>query len=182
MDSNLIKKCKNGDISSFEILVNEYSRKVYNIVFRIIGNEEDTKDISQEVFIKIYKKIKTFKEQSELSTWIYRIAVNCAKDHLKKRKENIFVHDFNQSQNNMLSNEDIPEDNVESKENTEILINALDRLKQEQREIIVLKDIQDFTYEEISKILKISLGTVKSRLSRSRVRLRSILLEMDDCF
>lgn len=177
IETDLIDKCKKGDLNSFEVLINTYSSIVYNILFRILGNEEDAKDVSQEVFIKVYKKLSTFKGQSKFSTWLYRITVNSAKDFIKKRKDVVMVDNYE-----AIEREFTPTNDYHKKDDSMMINQGLRRLKDELREIIVLKDIQGFSYEEISGILDINIGTVKSRLNRARLKLREHLLDLADSY
>lgn len=176
IDNNVIVKCKKRDLKSFEILINTYSRTVYNILYRMLGNEEDAKDISQEVFMKIYDKIHTFNMQSKFSTWLYRITVNCGKDFLKKRKD-ITVDNYKAIENQASIKND-----YNDKDNKIVLEEGLRLLKDDLREIIILKDIQGFSYEEISDILNVKMGTVKSRLNRARLSLRSSLIDLGNSY
>ena len=180
MENDLIAKCKKGDLNSLETLISNYSNKVYNILLRILGNEEDAKDVSQEVFIKVYKKITTFNGQSQFSTWLYRVAVNSARDLIKKRKVNMKHEDKNVDETKIARLDSDPSLIYESKEKSYMVLKGINLLNNEQREIIVLRDIQGFSYDEISVILGISIGTVKSRLNRSRLRLRDILMPKVD--
>lgn len=175
-ESQLISKCKNGDIQSFEILIDSYSKQVFNILYRMLGNEEDAKDVSQEVFIKVYKKIGSFHGKSKFSTWLYRITVNSGKDHIKRKKVDLPIDEF---QNTKLESEprkgSNPEAAFDETERSEIILKALMKLNEEHRVLILLRDIQGFSYEDIGKILKINIGTVKSRLNRGRIRLKDLL-------
>ncbi len=177
LEQELIDKSKRGDLLAFEILINKYSKQVFNILLRILGNRQDAEDVSQEVFVKVYRKLHTYKGNSLFYTWLYRVTINAGKDHLKKKRweypldtlgENRFSFPQSHSSN--------PEASLIHKEKNELVLRALMELNPQQREIIVLRNIQGFSYEEISKILKISIGTVKSRISRTRNILKEKLL------
>lgn len=175
---DLMVKCKQGDLNSFEILIKSYSKQVYNILLRILGNQEDAKDVSQEVFIKVYRKINTFQGESEFFTWLYRITLNAAKDFTKKKKVHLSVNELNDSGHELPQDKGSnPEAVFVKVERKDAILKALMEIKEDQREIIVLRDIQGLSYEEISNILGIELGTVKSRINRARTRLREILIE-----
>lgn len=185
----LIRKCKNGDINSFELLIEQYQKKVFNIAFRMMGNQEDASDIAQEVFIRVYKSIKNFKEESSLSTWIYRIATNVCLDELRKRKKNniISINSTLQLDDSELTLEledpgDRPDELLQKKELCREIQEAIECLNEEHKAVIVLRDINGLSYEEISKILQCSLGTVKSRINRARSSLKSILLKSKEHF
>ena len=182
-DKQLIKLAKNGDIEAFEKLVEIYQSKVYNLAYKMFGNPEDASDLAQEALIKIYKNISTFKEESQLSTWIYRIAYNLYIDELRKRKKmdvqsiDEQYDDSNESRITIIDSQPTPEQHLENKEKTVIIHNAINKLSVEQRVAITLRDIDGHTYEEIAKIQNCSLGTIKSRINRGRSQLKEILSE-----
>lgn len=177
MEQELISKSKKGDLLAFEILINKYSNQVFNILLRLLGNREDAEDVSQETFVKVYKKLHTYKGKSHFYTWLYRIAINTGKDHLKKKKWEYPLEAFGKNQFSFSQEHSIgPETAVINKEKRELILRALMELNLDQRAIIILRDIQGFSYEEISGILGISIGTVKSRISRTRKILKEKLI------
>lgn len=178
----LLKMAIKGDIESFEKLIEKYQVKAYNIALRMMGNEEDAKDTLQDAWIKIYKSLKNFRQDSSFYTWIYRIVTNTCHDALKKRNkinQVTSLTDYSDSMegkmNDIKDEVHIPEKILENKEYTQLLIESLDKLSIDHKQIIVLRDIQGFSYEEISQILTCSEGTVKSRLSRARFKLKEII-------
>lgn len=182
-DTVLAFKASDGDESAFEVLVRKYERLVSTCVYSVVGNNpEDVMDVSQEVFLKVYRSLSTFKGDSEFSTWLYRVAKNCALDYIRKRKpastsldssgeegEGFDVPDTSQSAN--------PEKSVLQAEKGEVLRRCIDKLSDEHREIIILRHVNDYSYEQISKHLGLEVGTVKSRISRAREALKKILLK-----
>ena len=179
-EKRLIELAKNGDEASFEQLLQKYEKLVYTIAYRSTGNEHDAFDISQEVFIKIYKNLPQFKEQSSLSTWIFRITMNACVDFARKKKrtpvsisidddENIFLNDI-------ADNSSEPLACIESMELADGIQQAILSLSDDHRKIVILRDITGLSYAEIGEILDMPEGTVKSRLSRARENLRKILL------
>lgn len=176
-----LKKSREGDVDSFEKLIAKHQQKVYNIAYRMMGNEEDAKDAAQEALIKVYKNIGNFRGDSGFSTWIYRIAVNACKDELRKKKHNVvsmdkemetdegsFKHEFaDQSLK--------PDELLEQSELNEIVQSSIQDLPEQNRVAIILRDIQGFSYEDISKVLDCPVGTVKSRINRGRKLLKDIL-------
>lgn len=181
-DTLLAFKAADGYDSAFETLVRKYERMVSTCVYGIVGNSEDTLDVSQDVFLKVYKSIGTFKGDSEFSTWLYRIAKNTALDFVRRRKQNVLSIDSSGEENEGMdiadSNESTsPEKAVLSNERNQKLYDAIKQLSDEHREVIILRDINNYSYEEISQKLQIESGTVKSRLSRARENLRKILLK-----
>ncbi|HPT75149.1 MAG TPA: sigma-70 family RNA polymerase sigma factor [Defluviitaleaceae bacterium] len=180
----LVKRAKKGNISAFEELIIEHESKVYNIAYRILNNEEDAKDLSQEVFIKAFNSLHKFREDSSFSTWLYRIAMNTYIDELRKRKgresysidrdiqtdEGTIPREFQDKQLN-------PEEELMNKELASQIQWALNHLSETYKEVIILRDFQGFDYKQISQILGCSLGTVKSRISRARTELKNVLIK-----
>ncbi len=178
----LLKKAIKGDIESFERLIEKYQVKAYNIALRMMGNEEDAKDTLQDAWIKIYKSLKNFRQDSSFYTWVYRIVTNTCHDALKKRhriNQVTSLTDYSNSLegeiNDIKDEVHIPERIFENKEYTQLLLEALDKLSIDHKQIIILRDVQGFSYEEISQIMACSEGTVKSRLSRARIKLKEII-------
>jgi len=170
----LIAKCKENDAEAFEKLILAYETKIYNLCFYILKNKEDALDAAQEVCIKIYKSINKFKGDSKFSTWVYRITYNTSIDYVKKRKDDIPYDDFIDSE----SNEDNKiEGIIESKELKQEIKNCIMKLNEGFRTIIILRDIDGLSYQEIAGILNIEVGTVKSRLSRARETLKNELIK-----
>lgn len=180
MESTLIEKSIQGDVASFEKLIVKYNRYVYNIAFRMMGNEEDAKDMSQETLIKAFKAIGQFKMEASFSTWLYRITINVCKDELRKRKENVLSYDAELSEESTLkdiirddaANPILIYEKIELKASIET---ALSKLSDDNKSVVVLKDLLGYSYEEIGEILQIPIGTVRSRLNRSRSALKHIL-------
>lgn len=183
-EKQLIEQCRKGDVSAFEHLISLYDKKVYNIALRMLGNKDDASELAQEVFIRIFKSIKKFRGESLLSTWVYRITTNMCLDELRRRKKASFVYidegvSFNDSELELQLPTDAPgpQETVERIELKTAIEKALHILSEEQRMVIVLRDIQGFSYKEIARILRIPSGTVKSRVSRARTALKKVLQE-----
>lgn len=178
----LIKQAKEGDEGSFEALILSCKGKAYNIALRYVKNENDAMDVLQESFIKIFRNLSKFNEQSKFETWVYRIVVNTCNDFLRKNKNKrnevpIILNDNDNSKEfDILDNAPPPEEVLLNKEHGEYILNCLEKIPIEHKEILILRDIKGFTYDEISEILECSLGTVKSRISRARIRLKQIYL------
>lgn len=175
MERLLVKRSKSGDVEAFEQLIFDYQKKAYNIALRIMGNQEDAKDMCQEAFIRIFKSIEGFKEQSSFSTWMYRIITNVCLDEIRKKKKNDAVSMDNtfETQEGELhfelsSDEDTPEEAYIRAEKKQAILKAINELNEEYKTAIVLRDVQGFSYEEIAGILCCSIGTVKSRINRGR--------------
>lgn len=182
LEKLLVKKSQAGDVESFELLISSYDKRAYNIAYRIMGNEEDAKDMAQEALLRVFRSIKDFKGQSSFSTWLYRIVTNVCLDELRKRKNENYISMDSSIQTEegelhleLCSDKETPEVAYERTEQMELIKSAIRNLNEEYRSVIVLRDIQGFSYEEISNMLDCSLGTVKSRINRARNMLRDKL-------
>ena len=176
VNSGLIKKARRGDGRAFSMLIENHERFVFNVVYRITGNAEDARDVSQEAFIKAFKNFESYDESSAFSTWLYRIAVNTAIDYIRKRKKenSISFEDYIVDEKNQKGDSGI-EEKVISKEGVKNIISAVNMLEDEFKTVIVLRDMEGMEYKEISDITGLPLGTVKSRLSRGRGKLRQMI-------
>ena len=179
----LVERAREGDSAAFEKLVLLYERKVYATAFRYTGNEHDAMDVSQEVFIRVFRFLNTFNLESSFSTWIYRITVNACKDFIRKRTARgelpLEIAD-EESGDYTVEISDSTYDPVEIYEQAELrqeIQQAIDSLPPSYKEIVVLRDLGGLSYDEISQELSIEIGTVKSRLSRAREKLRNFLLQ-----
>ncbi|MDP3387663.1 MAG: sigma-70 family RNA polymerase sigma factor [Eubacteriales bacterium] len=177
----LIKRSQKGDVDAFEELISDNTRFVYNIALKMLKNKEDAEDISQEALIKVYKNIDSFNMASSFKTWMYRIVVNTCLDHMRKNKVTVLsidkpiITEHNEFQVEIEDKSFSPEELFEKKENQKLIIHALNQLDDSFKAAIILRDINDFSYEEIADILTCNLGTVKSRISRGRQKLREII-------
>lgn len=182
VEKMLIKRCIKGDIDAFEKLIESHQKRAYNIALRILKNPDDAMDISQEAFIKVFKSIKSFKFQSSFSTWLYRIISNTCIDFLRKNKNEVYSIDnpIQTDEGNIKRQfEDqgnTTEEMFNKKMTKELVHNAIDELEDQHRVIVILRDIEGFSYSEIADILGCTLGTVKSRISRARDNLKNIIL------
>jgi len=188
-ESELILKCKNGNVEAFEELVLKYQRQIYTVAYRFMGNHEDASDLAQEAFIKAYKSIDRFRGESSLKTWLYHIVANVCRDELRKRKKGQVL-----SLDAPISTEEgeitrqtedwtnAPYLIYESKEAQYFIQEAINQLTPEYKEVIILREIQGFSYEEIAQHLGCSLGTIKSRLNRARKAMRDLLIKRRELF
>lgn len=185
----LLVKAKNGDIEAFETLIESHQKKVFNIALRMVGNYEDAAELAQDVFVRIFKSIKGFKEESSFSTWVYKITTNVCLDELRKRKnkntvsldENIKVED-GEIKREIRDYKESPEEALEKKELKKAVHHAINALPDMQKTMIVMRDIHGFSYEEIAQMVKCPDGTVKSRINRARRELKEILLRKKELF
>lgn len=181
MEQHLVRKAQKGDVKSFEILVRQYNRYVYNIALRMLGNPEDAKDASQEALVKAYQSIHTFRMDAAFSSWLYRITINTCKDELRKRRDSIIYFDdasdegFSLLETIASATEIDPLIKLERKEVMAKINEAIGQLNVKYREVIILKDIMEESYESICEILSLPMGTVSSRLNRGRLLLRESL-------
>ncbi len=179
----LISRAKDGDADAFEEIVREYEKTVYNLALRYCGNSHDAYDISQDVFLRVYRSIDTFKGQSKFSTWLFQLATNICIDYCRKnsrRKEVGIVlsdDDGDDTQLDIPDESQIPEKIYEELQLRDDIAKCIDKLSDEHRMVLVLRDIDGMSYNEICDILGVELGTVKSRLFRAREKLRSILIK-----
>ncbi len=182
-EKEAVKKAKRGDSAAFEQLVQMYEKKVYATAYRFAGNEHDALDISQEVFIRVYRFIGKFNEESSFSTWLYRITVNACKDLVKKRGGRMEVpleapDEESGGYFSTIADERYdPVSAYEKNELAESIQSCIEALPDNYRQIITMRDVYGLTYEEISDALSLEIGTVKSRISRARERVRTILLQ-----
>ncbi len=179
-DTLLAYKAADGDDNAFEALVKKYERFVSTCVYPIVQNREDTLDVSQEAFLKTYRALGSFKGESEFSTWLYRIAKNCAYDFVRKKKgDSVSLDETDEDGKGFeLADNDeknSPEKAYERSERKEMLWNAINALSEEHREVIIMRDINSLTYESIAEKTGLEQGTVKSRLFRAREALKKLL-------
>jgi len=181
-EKDIIKKCKSGDHTAFEALINNYDKKVFNTVYRLVGNKEDALDLTQEVFIKVYRNINSFRGDSSFSTWLYRLVTNTCFDAGRKKKNEITYSldkpietEHGEMERELRDEGRTPDEVIIEKETQNLVHHAISLLPEEQRTMIVLRDIRGFTYKEISEILECPMGTVKSRINRGRLALKDIL-------
>jgi RNA polymerase sigma-70 factor (ECF subfamily) len=185
----LIEKVKAGHTEAYGELVRKYQDRVFNTCWRICGHLEDARDLTQEAFLKAFDGIAAFRHQSGFYTWIFRVAVNLAISHRRKRKKRQTLS-LDQSagaegtQAESLTervrhrSEDDPAKSVGEAEMHGLVVHALQTLEEDHRDVIVLRDIEGFDYREIGEILDIPPGTVRSRLHRARMALRQAVLPL----
>lgn len=178
----LIEESQKGNVDAFEELIKEHKKSAYNIALRVLRNVEDAEDASQEALIKIFKNISNFNMESTFKVWMYRIVVNTCIDF--KRKKNINALSIDETidlgsgreiQREISDESSNPDALIDKNYNTQLVNDAINKLDDDFKTIIILRDIQGFSYDEISGILDCNLGTVKSRLSRARKSLKEIL-------
>jgi RNA polymerase sigma-70 factor, ECF subfamily len=179
---SLLDRAQEGDIDAFEKLIESHRKKVFNIALRMLSDYDDAADMAQEVFIRIYRSIKDFKQEAQFPTWVYRITTNVCLDELRKRKNKRTVSideeiklDDGELKMQIEDDRPLPHDAVERNDIRKAVRDAIKVLPEHFRIIVILRDIQGMSYSEISKILKTPEGTVKSRINRARQALKDIL-------
>jgi len=182
-DQLLIAACLGGDTTAFGILVRRYQDRLYNTVYRLLDNAEDAQDVVQDSFLHAYQSLDSFKGDSLFFTWLYRIAVNTAISLKRKRR---VVLSLDRSRNGESSvdphdpSETVrPEHALEQQEQGRRIQQALSRLSPEHRTVLIMKDMEGQKYEMMAEILRVPIGTIRSRLHRARLELRE-LLEQDE--
>ena len=180
----LVKRAGQGDSDAFEQLMRIHENRMYAVSLRMCGNREDALDCTQEAMIRVYRSIDSFKGQSSFATWVYRITMNTCLDELRRRKVRP-----SSSLDAMLDTgwsptdgEETPEEYTISQEQKRMLERSIAELPEDMRAAVVLRDIQGYSYDEIAGILDANVGTIKSRISRGRERLRAILMRQPELF
>ena len=179
----IVRKVLQGDANAFEKLVTEYERAVYAIAQRMTGNAEDAADMTQETFIKAYNSLSSFRGDSKFSVWLYRIANNVCLDFLRSRSRKPTVSlsteddDGEETQLDIADESQSPELLLENALTRDAVRRGLDSLPPDYRQILLLREIQGLSYEEIAAALGLESGTVKSRIFRARKRLCTFLIE-----
>lgn len=188
-DTDLVERCLiSKDGSAFESLLICYQNMVFNLAFRFMGNRQEAEDLSQEVFLKVYKSLDSYRGASTLKTWIYRITTNMALNRLKflkRRHENKQVSiDQDRPETTITLKESLPDQRpgqlqeIHADQIAIRLQRALDSISEDQKAVIILRDIEGFSYDDIASTLGTNVGTVKSRLARGRTQVQEIMRDM----
>jgi RNA polymerase sigma-70 factor (ECF subfamily) len=178
-DSSLVERCMSGDDAAWEELVRQHTRRVYGLCYRFTGNDSEAQDLTQEVFLRIFRSLRSFRStEGSFVTWLARLTRNLLIDHYRRTRQER-VTDSIEEQLPMLEEHMAasarPEGLVAGREASEILQVALQKLSPELRETVILRDLQEMEYREIAQVLNVPEGTVKSRLNRGRAELARVL-------
>ena len=183
-EKKLVERASGGDPAAFNQLMELHERRMYAVALRMCANREDAQDCLQEAMLRVYRAIGSFKGQSTFSTWVYRITMNTCLDELRRKKNR-----QNTSLDNLLDmgwapadENNVPEQQAIRAETRRRLHAAIRELPEDMRAAVVLRDIQGFSYDEIARMLEINVGTIKSRISRGREKLREKLKENAELF
>ncbi len=175
-DASLIAATLGGDTAAFGHLVQRYQDRLFNSLLRLLGSADDAADIVQDAFVQAYTKLESFRGGSQFYTWLYRIALNLAMSHLRRQRKKSSLDEMK----TLLGEEPtdgqaLPDANIMERERAELVHSALSELSADHRQILVLREIEGFSYEEIAEILDTPVGTVRSRLFRARLEMRDLL-------
>jgi len=182
----LVRRCVAGDVVAWEEIVQRYNRRIYNICYRFAGSGDDAQDLTQEVFIKMFRTLSSYDvERGAFMTWVTTITRNLLVDHFRKSKQDRMTDSLDatpsEHEDAMPLSEKIEDKaptadtGVQSRETRELVHNALQKLSPELREAVILRDLQDMDYKDIATVLKVPEGTVKSRINRGRAELARLL-------
>ena len=175
-DLTLIDRHRHGDPAAFEEFYDEFADMVYRIAFRLSGNAEDAADLSQETFLKIHRHMGSFKGRSSLRTWVYRVALNCCRSGLRSRSKRESRYQSSLTELDQLpALERSPEEETVALNESGLVTQALRQVKSPYRETVILRDLEGLSYREIADVLRVRIGTVRSRIARGREQLREIL-------
>lgn len=184
-EKHILERAKRGELDAFEELVRRYEKRVYAVALRSSGSPEDAADIVQEVFLRAWRSIESFRGDSGFSTWLFRITMNLCVDfarHKQAQPQTQSMVDEEENERPMPDTAPMPEEHLENRELGRELAAALEEISEEHRRIVLLRDVSGMSYTEIAEVLEISEGTVKSRLSRARIALRKVLLKRGNLF
>ena len=182
----LVRRCISGDAAAWQEIVQRYHRRIYNICYRFAGSADDAQDLTQEVFIKMYRTLSSYDvERGAFMTWVTTITRNLLVDHFRKSKQDRVTdsldatpseHEDSMPLVEQIQDKSLPPDSrVQSRETGETVHRALQKLSPDLREAVILRDLQDLDYREIATALKVPEGTVKSRINRGRAELARLL-------
>ena len=178
-EKELVRAAAGGDESAFSELVRIYENKAYHLALRMVGNAEDAYDVAQDAFLAAWRGLPSFRGESGFSTWLYRLVSNAAIDHLRRTKHQRGNVSLDDEELNLDApdNSPTPQEAAEEKDLKEAVAAGLRELSDDHRTVLVMREVQELSYEEIAESLQLDLGTVKSRISRARTHLRKILLQ-----
>jgi len=183
-EEKLISRAAKGDASAFNELLTAHEKKMYAVCLRMCGNHEDAQDCLQESMLRVYRSISGFKGQSSFSTWLYRVTMNTCLDELRRRKSKpvTSLDGLLESGWSPSDDFDTPEHHAVASEKRAEIQKSISELPEDMRAAVVLRDIQGFSYDEIAQMLGINVGTIKSRISRGREKLREKFLAKPELF
>jgi RNA polymerase sigma-70 factor (ECF subfamily) len=171
-DGQLVRRCLDGESPAWEELVAKYSRRVYNVAYQFTGRHEEAEDLTQDIFLKIYRSLGTFDLDAAFLPWLIRVSKNMCVDHYRKRRrERLLVHGNWEKITTVACTRSNPYQKTFNRERRAILLRALEQIPSDLKAVVILRDLQGLTYQEISEAMNLPEGTVKSRLNRGRLEL-----------
>lgn len=181
-EQELIHSARKGDSMAFGELMQAHQDKIYTLCYRMTGNAEDAADLTQEVFLSAWRSLSRFQEQSSFGTWVYRMATNASIDFLRREKRRQVLsmtmeEDSEERQAQVPDERYSPHRLLEQKEARQAVVDALAALSPEHRQVLVLREMEGLSYQEIGQLLELEEGTVKSRIARARLALRDFLIK-----
>ena len=178
-DSQLIADALSGHSGAFGVLVERYQDRLYNTMVHVVGSAEDARDVVQDAFVQAFVKLETFQQSAAFYTWLYRIAFNLAMSRLRRRKPTVSVEHARESTGlDPVDPHEAPDCPMERNERIGLVRDAIAKLTEDHRGVLVLREIEGYSYDEISAILDMPVGTVRSRLHRARMELRDQLKDL----
>jgi len=182
-DEELIYRFQEGSINAYNEIVRRYKDRLINFVYRYVGNYDDSEDIVQDTLVKVYVSKHLYKEVAKFSTWIYTIAINLAKTKLiKKQKYKVFsistAYEDEEKDFDIKDEAYLPDVDANSKFQEAYIQKALESIPENYRKLVILRDVEDFSYEEICEMTGLPMGTVKSRINRGREKLQKLLKDI----
>lgn len=178
-DEELIARFQEGNMYAYDQIVHRYQDQLVNFVYMFLGDRSDSEDVVQETFLRVYRNKHMYKQVAKFSTWIYTIAGNLAKTELRRRRRRKILSltqmGFEDKDYELPADTKTPEKIIDGEMREKLIRKEIDELPVRFKEVIVLRDVEEFSYEEISQILDIPIGTVKSRVNRARSRLQNRL-------
>lgn len=179
-EQELVRRAQSGEEAAFEELIRRHQQRVFGLVTGILRRRDDVEDVVQQVFLKVFVSLKRFDQRSAFSTWLYKISVNECWDYLRKRKVRPLTYEADLSEDQVsrldgvASAENPPEDPGQLAEARDLLERMLDKLPEEDRQLLMLKEVEGFSVQELAEMLNLNVNTVKVRLFRSRARLTDV--------
>lgn len=178
-EAELISRCRQGDQAALKEIFDQYRQKVYRIAYGVVRQREDALDVVQEVFIKLFRSIQSFKGQSALYTYLYRLAMNTAIDHSRRSKKAAFLSLDEEGGFQPADGDEKRPDHIAAQKELEGKVKwAIDQLPQDQKATLIYREIEELSYQEIAEAMGCSIGTVMSRLHYGRKKLRDLLKDM----
>jgi RNA polymerase sigma-70 factor (ECF subfamily) len=176
-DEELVEACLAGEDSAFDVLLGRWEKRIRGAIHRLVGSDEEARDLCQEAFLKAYKNLRSFKQEARFSSWLYQIALNLCRDRMRRRrgKTMVSLDELEEGGAAMTVAGPTALDLLQERDTSRLVARAIEALPDEQREIIILKEYQGLTFLEIAQVLDVPISTVKTRLYRGLDQLRSRL-------